>query len=258
MREVRISERARPRPARLLALCAAAAALLLWSQPALGQYGAPPPPPANVPDRPSDQQLPPTAAPPAEVLRAAACLVGRDAEAAERLLATAPYSAEERDEATRALRLAGRCVRARDGLATSAIRLRGALAEALFEARFPQLPAARDPAMTAAAWFRADAATRQNNAAALAPVYALADCTAARQPVLVRDLLAAEPGAAAEAPALQAMNPVWTQCVPAGTQLALDRGAIRGILAESLYRWAMVQRDGAASPLAAAAASPAD
>ena len=253
MTEAGVSRHRGARPARLLALCAAAVALLLWSQPAAGQYGAPPPPPPDVPASGSSPQRPASAAPQAEVLRAAACLAGRDAEAAERLLATAPYSRDEREAAVRTLRLAGRCVRARDGLATSAARLRGAVAEALYEARFQQPPSAREPSVAAAAWFRADAATSDDDAASLGPVYALADCVAAQRSDLVGALLATEPDGEAEVAAVRALNPVFTACVTAGTQLQLDRGSIRGILAESLYRWAMVQRDGAASPLAAAA-----
>lgn len=249
------SERRGARSTHWLALTAAALALLLWSQPAVGQYGAPPPPPTqDYPSASSAPQPPSAPAPLAAVLRAATCLAGRDAAAAERLLATAPYSNEERDEATRTLRLAQRCLRAREAVATSALALRGAVAEALYEARFTQPPAPRDPAVAAAPWFRVEAATARDNAATLGPVYALADCSAARDPNLVRALLATEPGDAAENAALQALGPTWNACVTAGTQLALDRNSIRAILGEALYRWSMVQRDGSASPLAAPAA----
>ena len=234
----------------------ACAAMWTIATPAAAQYGSPPPPPPPQ-DYPSSQSAPQRAtapAPLAEVMRAAACLAGRDAEAAERLLATAPYSSQERDEATRALRLARRCLRVREDMPTSALALRGAVAESLFEARFTQLPAMRTPAVGVAPWFRADAATTTDAAATLGPVYALADCSAARQPDLIRALLATEPGTAAETAAIQALNPIWNTCVTPGTQLALNRSSIRAILGEALYRWSMVQRDGAGSPHAAAPA----
>ena len=248
------------RSAHWAALLTAALALLLWSQPAVGQYGAPPPPPPqDYPSSGSAPRPPSAPAPLAAVLRAAGCLAGRDAEAAERLLATSPYSSQERDEAARTLRLAQRCLRSRDAIATSPLALRGAVAEALYEARFAQAVPAREPAVAAAPWFRAEAATTRDDAGTLGPVYALADCSAARRPDLVRALLATEPADPAESAALQALGPVWNACVAAGTQLALDRNSIRAILAEALYRWSTVQRDGAVSPLAVAPApAPAD
>ena len=69
-----------------------------------------------------------------------------------------------------------------------------------------------------------------------------------REPVLA--LLAIEPGGDAEVPAIQALTPAFRACVPAGTRLAFDRAVIRGILAEALYRWSVVQRDGPGSPWA--------
>ena len=184
------------------------------------------------------------------MLRAAACLVGRDAAAAAALLATGPYSRDERQEAVRTLRAAERCLRLRDGLATSPLLLRGALAESLYEAQFAQPPAAREPAAAATALLDGAAAAEH---ADVAPAFSLAHCAAAQQPALVRGLLAADPESAAEGQALQALNPVFSQCVTAGTRVNIDRGSIRALLAESLYRWAVVQRDGASSPWAAAA-----
>lgn len=249
MTRVTASQRRGARSTHWLALAAAALALLLWSQPAAGQYGPPAaPPPRDYPNASPSPRAPDAAAPQSEVLRAAACLVGRDAGAAERLLATAPHSNAERTEAARLLRLAQRCLRSREAIATSPLALRGAVAESLLEARFAESPAARDPAVAAPPWFRPEAATARDDAAALAPVYALADCSAAHSPALARALLAAEPGAAAEGEALGALGPVWIACAPPGAQLALDRGAIRAILAEALYRWSVVQRDGAGSP----------
>ena len=91
MTRTSISQRRGARSAHWLALAAAAFALLRWSQPAAGQYGpTSSPPPRDYPDASSSPEAPDAAAPQTEVLRAAACLVGRDVAAAERLLATAP------------------------------------------------------------------------------------------------------------------------------------------------------------------------
>jgi len=214
--------------------------------PLAAQYGQSSPPPQDVPRASSsDSDRAPAAATHAGVLRAASCLLGRDAAAGNALLATGPYSPEERQEAVRTLRAADRCVRGRGSLATSPLLLRGALAETLYEAQFAQPPAVRTPP-AAAAPFR-PGASRQDMVSA----FALADCAAARQPDLVRALMATEPETDVEGAALQALNPVFGQCVTPGATLNVDRGSIRAILAESLYRWAVVQRDGAASPFAA-------
>jgi hypothetical protein len=55
--------------------------------------------------------------------------------------------------------------------------------------------------------------------------------------------------------ALTALYPSFGACVPAGTQLRVDRGGVRATLSEALYRWSVVQRDGATSPWAAPAAA---
>lgn len=230
--------------------CRAAAGLLvaLLPAPAFAQYG--PQAPQTVPDRPSDPQTADAPAPAAQsqLQRAAACLVARDADAGAALLATTPFSAGERQEAVRTLRAAERCLETRARLATSPILLRGALAEALYEARFAQPPPARSPAAAPAPSLPAEAAASRQD---IAPAFALADCAAGRNAGLVRSLLAADPDGDAEAAALQALNPVFVECVAPGTSLNTDRPGLRALLAQSLYRWAVVQRDGSASPWAA-------
>jgi hypothetical protein len=56
--------------------------------------------------------------------------------------------------------------------------------------------------------------------------------------------------------ALQGLTPVLSRCVPVEMTLNADRMMLRGLLAESLYRWSVVQRDGATSIWAAPAAAP--
>ena len=232
----------------------AAASLWASATPAVAQYGpSSAPPPRDLPDNSSRQA--PTEAARTEVLRAAACLVGRDAGAGAPLLRAAPFSRDERQQATRGLRQAERCLRLREPIATTVLIFRGAVAEALYEAQFAQPPTPRDPSAAVLPFFQPAAAATLENVAGMTPTYALSDCTVAGHPELVRALLAADPDSDAESAALQALNPVWGSCVPPNTTLAINRREIRAILAESLYRWAVVQRDGAASPWAAPAAA---
>jgi hypothetical protein len=235
------------------------ALLVTVAAPALAQYGAsqPPPPPAASGSSSGQSPAPSQAAAPqtpqTEVIRAAACVVGENATAAVALLNTAPRSSEERTQAAALLRTAQRCLRLREPLATNAFGLRAAFAEALYETQFATPAAARTPAAGAAPLPRpADAADQL--AVALAPMYALADCSAPRHPDLVRALLATDPRTPEENAAFQPLHPAFQSCVPAGTpQLSYDPRFTRGFLAEALYRWSVVQRDGPASPWAAAA-----
>ncbi len=209
---------------------------------------------ASQPGAPAGQ--PPATASRAEVLRAAICLAGsRNAAAAEALVATPPYSQPERDQAGRTLRVAQSCVRAATPIVTSAMALRAAIAEALYEARFAQPQAALTPPLAVRPLLQPEASILPEIVAQLTVYHNVAECAVTRQQDLVRALLATEPGAEAELPAVQALYPTFGACVPPGTRLRLDRNVIRGILAEALYRWSVVQREGSASPWAAPAAA---
>ena len=229
--------------------------------PVAAQYG--PAPPQQVPDTPANRSSPPAqASGPAsrvDVLRAAGCATGRDTEAADALLATAPFSGDERERAVRMLRSAQRCLHSATPIATSAMMFRGAVAETLYEARFAQPATALSPAAAAAPFFQPANVAGHENAAILTTHFQVAQCAAPAQPALVRALLATEPGSAEESTALEALYPALGACVPPGsvppgTQLGIDRAAIRGMLAEGLYRWSVVQRDGPTSAMAAPAA----
>ena len=233
------------------------AMLVALPAPAAAQYGSSAPPPPPPEPRGQQQQAP--AQPPApaavsDLHRGAACQVGREAASVEPMLATAPYSADERTEAVRVLRLLQRCLRLTAPISTSTAVLRGVIAEALYESRFATPQAARAPPLSAKPLLQVELATTRADAATLAPAYALAECTAARHGEPVRALLATEPGSAAAEAAFQALNPAFVSCVTGDTRLNVDGRTLRGMLAEMLYRWSVVQRDGPTSPLAAAAA----
>jgi hypothetical protein len=238
------------------------AALALALPAAAGaQYGmSAPAPPQSVPNQgppahPSaDREVEAPATAP-ELLAAAACVIGRNAAAGDPLFATVPFTAGERQQAVRLLNDLKRCAH-HPGMTSSAILIRGALAEAAVEARFATPQPARSPEVAMAPLLRVDLATTIHDAASLAPAYALAECTARQHPELVRALLATEAASDAAGAAFTALNPAFVACVTPGAQLNVDARTLRGLLAEDLYRWSVVQRDGPASPWAAAPAPP--
>ncbi|HVQ09628.1 MAG TPA: hypothetical protein VMS43_14450 [Allosphingosinicella sp.] len=230
--------------------------LAAGATPAAAQYGSvSAPPPAVARGAPPPAGAAATA--PAEVLRAAACEIARSADAGNALLATAPFSAEERTQAGNLARAAQRCLRLTAPIATTAYNFRGAVAEAVYENRFATPVTARAPALGAKPLPRPAAGTEAHTVEILAPMYALVDCATPREPGLARALLATEPRSPAEATALSAFDPTFRACVPLGTQLRIDPRVMRNFFAEALYRWSVVQRDGPTSPLAAPAAPPA-
>lgn len=228
---------------------------------ASAQYGEPtPPPPQSTPGHESMATPAPAATPAApaapatapEVIAAAACVIGHNATAGDALFATSPYSAAERQQATRLLGDMRRCAH-RPQMVSSAPMIRGGFAEAAVEVGFPTPQALRNPPLASAPLTRpteGDAAFL----AQIAPMYQLADCATPRQPDLARAVLATDPGTPAESAAITALNPTFIACVPAGSQLRIDRRIMRFLLAEALYRWSVVQRDGPASAWAAATA----
>lgn len=235
-------------------LCALAA-LAALPAPLAAQYGQPAAPPQDVPRPGSSDSRTPAVASQEDVLRGAVCQVARNPASVEPLLATAPHSPQERTQAVRILQLVQRCLRLRDPIATNAAVLRGSVAEALYESRFATPQPAHSPVLAVQPLFRPDQASDRDAAASLAPAHALAACTAAGHGELVRGLLATEPGSAEAQAAFTALDPAFSACVSGTAQIAVDGRTLRGMLAENLYRWSVVQRDGPASPLAAAAAA---
>jgi hypothetical protein len=239
---------------RMTKLQALAAALLaLLPVPAAAQ--SVPPEERPIDARRRAQNAPP-AAPitRADLIRGVACQLAADAASLEPMLASAPYSAAEAAEAARILPLVQRCIGLRASLTGLAPALRPAIAEAFYESRFATPQPARSPEPGVKPLLVVEAATTRADAATLAPAYAMAQCTAARHGAEVRALLATDPNTAEEQAAFAALNPAFGQCATGGGAITIDGRTLRGVLAESLYRWSIVQRDGATSPLAAAPA----
>jgi hypothetical protein len=192
----------------------------------------------------------------AQVQTGIACLAQRNAGTFSALLATVPYSAAERREAMRLLPLIQRCTTSTATLSVSATALRAAAAEDIYERQFTAAQAARTPPLAVAHLLRPGEARTPAEVELLAPSYALAECLSAAHSDLVRAYLAADAAGDAETAAFRALNPGLIACVPAGAprRIGVDGPTFRGILAETLYRWSVVQRDGASAPFAAPAA----
>lgn len=228
----------------------------LLSTTAVAQYGVPPPDTQGGARRQGNQaqsqrQAPAAAVGLAALYQGVACQAGANAPSLDPMLATAPYSAQEREQAAAILRLVQRCQRGTSGMSANSVTLRGVIAETLLETRFPAAQAARTPAVATAPLLNVQAATTRPDAASLAPAYALVQCTAERQGDAVRTFLASDPGTPAEQTALGALNPALVSCATGSLTLNIDMRTLRGALAESLYRWSVVQRDGATAPYAA-------
>jgi hypothetical protein len=228
--------------------------------PAAAQYGQPnPSPPQMMPGHGQNESsgtapaAPTAPASASDATAAAACVIGRNATAGNAIFATPPFSAAERAEATRLLNDMRRCSH-HPQMVSSPTIIRAAFAEASVETVFPTAPAARNPALGAAPLTRptdGDAAFL----AQVAPMYQLVDCATPREPALARAILATDPGTPGESAAIAALNPTFVSCVAPGSRISIDPRLMRFMFAEALYRWSVVQRDGAASAWAAAPAA---
>ncbi|HYD12040.1 MAG TPA: hypothetical protein VEC11_04260 [Allosphingosinicella sp.] len=189
----------------------------------------------------------------ADLIRAVDCQLRADPAPLEALLAAAPYSAAEASAAEALMPHLRQCNSNR-AFTTPAPAVRGAVAEALLKARFPTPQAARSPAVNAKPLLDVAAATTRPDAATLVTSYGMADCMGATQGQAVRALIGTDPGTPAEATMFNStLNPLLGRCAATagGTgQISVDGRTLRGILAEALYRWSVVQRDGAGSPWA--------
>jgi hypothetical protein len=189
----------------------------------------------------------------ADLIRATSCQLAADAAPLDALLATAPYSAPEAAAAEALLPLLRRCNSNR-AFTTPVAALRGTVAEVVLKARFAAPQAARAPALAAKPLLDIAAATTRPDATTLVTSYGMADCMGATQGEQVRALLGTDPGTPAEATMFNTtLNPLLGRCAATAGgsgQITVDARTLRGILAEALYRWSVVQRDGASSPWA--------
>ena len=189
----------------------------------------------------------------ADLIRAVECQRAANAAPLEALLATAPYSAQEAGAGERLMPQLRACNSNR-AFSTPVAAVRGTVAEALLKARFASPQAPRTPALNARPLLDVAAATTRPDAATLVTSYGMAHCMGATQGEQVRALLAIDPGTPAEATFFNStLGPLLGRCAASAGgsgQVTVDARTLRGILAEALYRWSVVQRDGASSPWA--------
>lgn len=240
----------------LLSVLALVTALTAIPAPAAAQNAPPPednPLQARRRGQAQGQQAQQAASTRADLIRAVECQRAADAAPLDALLATSPYSAQEAT-AAEALMPRLRACNSNRAFGTPVAAVRGTVAEALLKARFAAPQAARAPAANARPLLDVAAATTRTDAATLVTSYGMADCMGATQGEQVRALLATDPGTPAEAAYFnQTLAPLLGRCAATAGgsgQISVDARTLRGILAEALYRWSVVQRDGPASPFA--------
>jgi hypothetical protein len=129
------------------------------------------------------------------------------------------------------------------------ILFRSALFSALYRREFGRTPPAdlsSAPPLSLADEFEGDTSTLPRD---MRLIRALGDCAARADTARVHALLRTEVGSRDERPALDAVIPVLSGCLPAGRDLRFSRVMLRGILAEGLYklRKAAVARPASAS-----------
>ncbi|HTU12771.1 MAG TPA: hypothetical protein VMG08_17915 [Allosphingosinicella sp.] len=243
----------------LLSILAAVTVATAMPAPVVAQNAPPPednPLQARRRAQAQGQQAAQSASTRADLIRAVECQRAADAAPLDALLATAPYSAPEASAAEALAPLLRQCNSNRP-FTTPVAALRGTVAEALLKARFATAQAARTPPLNARPLLDVAAATTRTDAATLVTSYGMADCMGATQAEQVRGLLATDPGTPAEATYFNAtLAPVLGRCAATAGgsgQISVDARTLRGILAEALYRWSVVQRDGPSSPLARSA-----
>jgi hypothetical protein len=190
----------------------------------------------------------------ADVRAAVACLAGRDANSFATLLRSSPLSHAERTEVGRLMPLLLRCREGSERFSATVIQLRAAVIDHLYAQQFATARAPRTPPLAVAPLLRVDQARSRSEAEPLAATYTLLECVTAAHPDLIRAYLATPAGSEAEQAGFRALFPGLAACLPANgsRQLALGGTRLRGVLAEMLYRWSVVQRDGPTSPFAAA------
>jgi hypothetical protein len=240
----------------LLSVLAAVTVAVAMPAPAAAQNAPPPednPLQARRRAQVRGQQAQQAASTRADLIHAVECQRAADAAPLDALLATAPYSAQEAT-AGEALMPRLRACNSNRAFVTPVAAVRGTVAETLLKARFAAPQAARAPAVNARPLLDLAAATTRADAATLVTSYGMADCMGATQGTAVRALLATDPGTPAEAAFFNTtLAPLLGRCAATAGgsgQISVDGRTLRGILAEALYRWSVVQRDGASSPWA--------
>ena len=175
---------------------------------------------ASVSLSPADQEA---------VYKAGRCAVQTDRAAAVSLLGSLPVSGGD----VNASALPAKCAAALP--AGSALAMRGALAQALFQAdieEFGMRPKRRVDELAELELPIGDGASADPRTAQL---YRLGDCVVRNEMERTPLFLRSDPGSRLEATFYERMRPTMSACQTADASLAVNRGDLRAVLAQSYY-----------------------
>ncbi len=161
-----------------------------------------------------------------------ACVVRTTSEGARRVLAMDYRTDAYREALRRLARGHDRCVSPSWQLRSGEILLAGAMAEALLEADVKKADLPK----------RLSFDPQRPAIEARGPTEAMALCTALHEPRTTAELFRTEPGSREEKQAVQALDPVLTQCLSKNFKLTVNRPALRSLLA--LAAWRIVSTSG--------------
>lgn len=166
------------------------------------------------------------------------CVAFRSRHRAERVLATLPSSAEERQVLGQVARAGCLDDMDVDLLSFHPQLLRGAMAEAYFEADFGQVggPPRRAMATPFPSVTAKQVAALPARGPKILRALVFAHCVVEAAPDDVVALLRTDPATPAEEAAFGSLLPRFAPCLDAGVRLEVSRPQVRGILAEAAYR----------------------
>jgi hypothetical protein len=174
------------------------------------------------------------------------CVVKADPNGSMALLMTVPGSAESSrqldllrprlptclTEAARGTDLYGTLKMQTNGNA-----LKGAIAGSLYRLQFSARPPGSLPKPTSVSPIAPPSSNPKDRK--LVETFGFGQCLADRDPEAVRRLVLSKAGSGDEQAALSQLTSQMPACVTVGTTIKMDRNSLRGLLAQSLYRWSI-------------------
>lgn len=167
-----------------------------------------------------------------DVYDAGRCMVERDRGAAVSLLGTLPITGGDADLSPLPSSVAERCARQLGPV--SALHLRGAIAQALFLRDFGSFGV--EPRRSTPMVNLNLPAQDSEGGDRLIDLYRWADCLVRNDGIHAERLLASPVGSRTEAQIIDAMRDYMAACAPSGSQLAVQPGELRSVLAQSAYQ----------------------
>ena len=176
--------------------------------------------------------------------RTLVCVLKRSPSKFHRLLQTAPGS-EEEGAAARSFRgRANWCLPTAQAIGFANNVMRGAAAEVMYHAQFPQGVRASPtvPAQAVATWTAPR--TKRGGKPELEYLHAAARCVVAKESAAVAAMLSTDSLSPQEVSAFRALQPAVSSCIDAGVKFTASRQSLRGLLAEAMLEYGLAQKDG--------------